>query len=50
MRGVYPLQIGQEGPNPTFRIFELSDDGTTKVPRNFVMYGVIVREKRESSD
>jgi hypothetical protein len=48
MRGVYPLEIGQEGVNPTFRIYELSDDGTTRVARNFVMYGVIVREKRES--
>ncbi|HEY2381177.1 MAG TPA: SH3 domain-containing protein [Terriglobia bacterium] len=48
MRGVYPLQVGQQGANPTFRIYELGEDGTTKTPRNFVMYGVIVREKKES--
>ena len=43
MRGVYPLQVGQDGPNPTFRVYELSEDGTTKTPHDFVMYGVIVR-------
>jgi len=48
MRGVYPLEIGQEGPNPTFRVYELAEDGATKVPRDFVMYGVIVREKKDS--
>jgi SH3-like domain-containing protein len=48
MRGVYPLEIGQEGVNPTFRIHELSEDGTTKTPRVFVMYGVIVRGKKDS--
>ena len=49
MRGVYPLQVGQDGPNPTFRVYELGDDGTTKTPRDFEMYGVIVRGKKESS-
>jgi hypothetical protein len=48
MRGVYPLEVGQAGANPTFRIYELGDDGTTKIPRDFVMYGVIVREKKDS--
>jgi hypothetical protein len=48
MRGVYPLQVGQKGPNPTFRIYELSDDGSTKVPKDYVMNGVIVRVKKES--
>jgi uncharacterized protein YgiM (DUF1202 family) len=48
MRAVYPLEVGQEGPNPTFRIYELADDGTTKVPRDYVLYGVIVREKKDS--
>jgi hypothetical protein len=48
MRGVYPLEIGQEGPNPTFRIYELAADGSTKIPRDFVMYGVIAREKKDS--
>lgn len=48
LHGVYPLQIGQDGPNPTFRVYELSDDGATKIPKDYVMYGVIVRAKRES--
>jgi uncharacterized protein YgiM (DUF1202 family) len=48
MRGVYPLKIGQEGVNPTFRVYELAEDGITKIPRDFVMYGVIVREKKDS--
>jgi hypothetical protein len=48
MRGVYPLEVGQDGVNPTFRVYELAQDGTTKVPRDFVMYGVIVREKKDS--
>jgi uncharacterized protein YgiM (DUF1202 family) len=48
LHGVYPLQIGQDGANPTFRIYELSEDGATKIPRDYVMYGVIVRVKRES--
>jgi hypothetical protein len=48
MRGVYPLEVGQQGANPTFRIYELAEDGTTKVPRDYVMYGVIVREKKDS--
>src|SRR5205823_13598342 len=48
MRGVYPLEIGQEGPNLTFRVYELGEDGTSKIPRDFVMYGVIVRVKKDS--
>jgi uncharacterized protein YgiM (DUF1202 family) len=48
MRGVYPLEIGQEGVNPTFRVHELAEDGTTKIAREFIMYGVIVREKKDS--
>jgi len=48
IRGVYPLEVGQEGVNPTFRIYELANDGTTRIPHDFVMYGVIVREKRDS--
>jgi SH3 domain-containing protein len=47
MRGVYPLEVGQDGVNPTFRVYELTQDGT-KVPRDFVMYGVIVRQKKDS--
>ena len=48
IRGVYPLEIGQDGSNPTFRIYELSKDGVTKIPRDFVLYGVIVRQKKDS--
>jgi hypothetical protein len=48
LRGVYPLEIGQDGPNPTFRVNQLEDDGTTKVPHDYEMYGVIVRTKKQS--
>ncbi len=48
LRGVYPLEVGQDGVNPRFRVYELSEDGVTKTRREFVMYGVIVRQKRES--
>jgi uncharacterized protein YgiM (DUF1202 family) len=48
MRGVYPLEVGQEGTYPTFRVYELAQDGTTRIPRDFIMYGVIVREKKDS--
>jgi len=48
VRGVYPLEIGQDGINPTFRVYVLGQDGTTKVPHDYVMYGVIVREKKDS--
>jgi hypothetical protein len=48
LRGVYPLQVGQNGSNPTFRVYELSEDGATKVPKNYEMYGVIVKVKKES--
>src|ERR1051326_1507439 len=47
LRGVYPLEVGQDGPNPSFRVNELEDDGT-KVPHDYVMYGVIVRAKKQS--
>ena len=48
LRGVYPLEVGQDQGNPAFRIYEANDDLATKVPRDFVMYGVIVREKKRS--
>lgn len=48
LRGVYPLEVGQDNGNPTFRFYELDDDLSTKIPRDFVMYGVVVREKKES--
>lgn len=46
LRGVYPLEIGQDGVNPTFRVYELEEDGNSKTPRDFVMLGVIVRPKK----
>ena len=48
LRGVYPLEIGQDGPNPTFRVYEMDENGTTKMPHDYVMYGVIVRTRKES--
>jgi len=43
IRGVYPLEIGQDQGNPTFRYHELAADNTTKTPRTFAMYGVVTR-------
>jgi SH3-like domain-containing protein len=48
LRGVYPIEIGQSSTGPTFRIYELSGDRSAKTHRDFVMYGVVVREKKES--
>jgi uncharacterized protein YgiM (DUF1202 family) len=48
MRGVYPLEVGQDGVNPIIRVYELAEDGSTKIPREYVMYGVIVRVKKDS--
>src|SRR5262249_29428156 len=48
LRGVYPLEIGQDNGNPTIHIYELEEDLSTKVPKEYVMYGVIVRQKKES--
>jgi uncharacterized protein YgiM (DUF1202 family) len=48
LRGVYPLEVGQHGVNPTFRIYELAEDGTTKIAHDYEMYGVIVRAKKDS--
>src|SRR6476620_1280185 len=45
LRDVYPLEIGQSPTGPTFRIYELNADGSGKKHRDFVMYGVVVREK-----
>lgn len=48
LRGVYPLEVGQSEAGPTFRVYELSEDGSNKTQRDFVMYGVVVKEKKES--
>jgi hypothetical protein len=50
IRGVYPLEIGQDKGNPTFRYYELADDNTTKTPHDFVMYGVVTRPLNASAD
>jgi hypothetical protein len=47
LRGVYPLEVGTEGKNPTFRFYELSEDGKSRVPRSFVMNGVVARESKK---
>jgi hypothetical protein len=47
LRGVYPLEVGQDAGRPTFRIFELAEDGKAQIPRNFVMNGVVVSEIRQ---
>ncbi len=49
LRGVYPLEVGQEGPNPSFKFYELSEDGSTRIPRDYVMYGVLVRPLKKDS-
>lgn len=43
IRGVYPLEIGQDKGNPTFRYYELAEDNTSKTPHDYVMYGVVTR-------
>ena len=48
LRGVYPLVVGQDSGNPTFRINELGEDHATKTSRDFMMYGVIVREVKRT--
>jgi SH3-like domain-containing protein len=43
IRGVYPLEVGQASGNPTFRYYELGEDGKSRIPHDFVMYGVVTR-------
>jgi hypothetical protein len=47
LRGVYPLETGEQGGKPTFRVYELSEDGKTKTTRDYVMFGVVVREAKK---
>jgi len=49
LRGVYPLEVGQDAGKPTFRFYELSDDGKIRQQRDFVMNGVIVRELKKDT-
>jgi SH3-like domain-containing protein len=48
LRGVYPLEVGQEAGKPTFRVYQLLPDGSGKSAHDYVMNGVIVREKKDS--
>jgi hypothetical protein len=48
LRGAYPLVVGKEGSNPIFQFAEMTDDGTLKPVRKFVMNGVIVKEAKEA--
>ena len=48
-RGVYPLEVSQEDGNPAFHFNELSENGSAKMQRNFVMRGVVVREVKAIS-
>jgi hypothetical protein len=49
LRGVYPLEVSQEDGNPAFHFNELSENGSAKMQRNFVMRGVVVREVKAIS-
>ena len=48
LRGIYPLQAGKNGDKPTFRYYELGEDGTSRRARDFEMNGVVVREIRQT--
>jgi hypothetical protein len=48
LRGVYPLEAGTEGENPTFQFSELAADGASTKIRSFTMRGVNVREIRKT--
>ena len=50
MRGVYPLSVGMEEANPTIHVHELAEDGVTEISKEFVMYGVIVRQKDANTE
>jgi uncharacterized protein YgiM (DUF1202 family) len=50
LRGAYPLVVGKDGANPTFKFSEMTDDGTLKPVRKFVMNGVIVKEAKEAKE
>jgi uncharacterized protein YgiM (DUF1202 family) len=47
VRGVYPLEVGQQEGKPTFRVHELGPDGVTKTAKDYVMFGVVVREVKK---
>jgi uncharacterized protein YgiM (DUF1202 family) len=46
LHGAYPLAVTHEGGNPVFQFYEMSEDGSDKRLRKFVMNGVIVRESK----
>jgi hypothetical protein len=47
LRGVYPLEVTHTPKGPTFRFYELGPDGKTRMAREFVMNGVVVREAKQ---
>ena len=49
LRGIYPLEVGRDANKPTFRVYELGEDGKTRKQRDFVMNGVIVRETKKDT-
>jgi hypothetical protein len=49
LRGVYPLEVSTTKNKPSFRVHELSEDGKTKITREFSMEGVIVREVKKDA-
>jgi SH3-like domain-containing protein len=46
LRGIYPLEVSSENGAPAFTVHELSGDGVKTIQREFVMQGVVVREKK----
>jgi len=48
LRGVYPLEVTHTPKGPTFRFYELGPDGKTRMAREFVMNGVVVREAKRA--
>jgi SH3-like domain-containing protein len=44
LRGVYPLEVGQDAGRPSFQVRVLSEDGKSTSVRKFVMNGVLVSE------
>jgi hypothetical protein len=50
LRGIYPIEVGQNAGRPTFRIHELDADGKTRQTKDYVMNGVNVRELKADGD
>jgi hypothetical protein len=50
IRGVYPLETGQNNGNPMFRYYEIGEDHSSKVPRSYAMFGVVTRSLDPPAD